>query len=516
MSDRVRIHKALADAGVASRRRAEVLVNEGRVTVNGVTAGVGQLVDATNDEIAVDGQAIAGRQPRVYLVLAKPAGVTSTVGDRHAARTVLDLIPGALRADGARIYPVGRLDRESEGLLLLTNDGDWAQRMLHPSHGVEREYAVGLDGVLSEAQQRQLGAGVVFEEGRGQIVRMRSATSADIRQLGALIGDEAVGRLTWYRVTLRQGMKRQLRRMFTAVGEPVRRLVRIRFGTLRLYGMSLGDVRPLSQAERRQLNRLVSEGALVTDGTPVADGAPAMSAVPATGDAREGLVVSVDGPGGSGKSSVGAGAAASLGYRFCDTGVLYRGLTWLALQAGANIDDPAALVPLVAQLELTPDAAERYVHLRVHGTEITDQLHTAAVDREVSRVSRHPEVRARLLPVQRALAARGRIIMAGRDIGSIVLPHADPKIYLDVPVAERARRRAAERGKLDDSAALASIEDDLRRRDGIDSTRATAPLRVPPGATVVHTEGNTLDQTIARVAAIIEQRARELDGASVE
>jgi cytidylate kinase len=493
MSDRVRIHKALADAGVASRRRAEVLVSEGRVTVNGVTAGVGQLVDAAHDELAVDGRAIAGRQPRVYLVLAKPAGVTSTVGDRHAARTVLDLVPAALRGDGARIYPVGRLDRESEGLLLLTNDGDWAQRMLHPSHGVEREYAVGLDLNLSDAQQQQLGAGVAFEEGRGRIVRLSPATSADVRQLGALIGDQTAGRLSWYRVTLRQGMKRQLRRMFTAVGAPVRRLVRIRFGTLRLYGMALGDVRPLSQAERRQLNSLVT-----------AEEAP------------EGLVVSVDGPGGSGKSSVGAGAAARLGYRFCDTGVLYRGLTWLALQAGADIDDPAALVPLVAQLELTPDAAERYVHLRVDGAEITDQLHTAAVDREVSRVSRHAEVRAQLLPVQRALAARGRIIMAGRDIGSIVLPHADPKIYLEVPVTERARRRAAERGELDDSAALASIEDDLRRRDVIDSTRATAPLRVPPGATIVNTEGNTLDQTIIQVAEIIERRSRELGEASGE
>ena len=157
-------------------------------------------------------------------------------------------------------------------------------------------------------------------------------------------------------------------------------------------------------------------------------------------------------------------------------------------------------MPLVAQLELTPDAAERYVHMRVGGTEITDQLHTAAVDREVSRVSRHAAVRAQLLPVQRALAGRGRIIMAGRDIGSIVLPQADPKIYLEVPVTERARRRAAERGELDDSAALSLIEDDLRRRDGIDSTRATAPLRVPPGATIVNTEGNTLDQTIAAAA----------------
>ena len=484
MSDRVRIHKALADAGVASRRRAEALVREGRVTVDGVAAGVGQLVDPTTDQISVDGQPLRASPARIYLVMAKPAGVTSTVGDRHARRTVLDLVPAALRGDGARIYPVGRLDRESEGLLLLTNDGDWAQRLLHPRNGVEREYAVGIDAALSDDQVRDLRAGVVFDEGRAEIVRLAPATSADVRQLGALIGTPA-GQLKWYRATLRQGMKRELRRMFATAGAPVRRLIRIRFGTLRLYGMQLGEVRALSRAERRQLNELVASD-------------------------RGGLVVSVDGPGGSGKSTVGAGAAARLGYRFCDTGVLYRGLTWLALRAGADMDDPSALVALVPQLELAPDQAERYVHLRVDGAEVSDQLHTAAVDREVSRVSQHAEVRAQLLPLQRALAAQGRIIMAGRDIGSIVLPDADPKIYLDVPVTERARRRAAERGEVDDPAALAAIEADLRRRDGIDSTRATAPLRIPAGATLVHTAGNTLDQTIAAVVRIIERRSREL------
>ncbi len=485
MSDRVRIHKVLADAGVASRRRAEVLVSEGRVTVNGTTAGIGQLVDPRHDQLSVDGRPIGSRQARVYLVLAKPAGVTSTVGDRHASQTVLDLVPAALRGDGARIYPVGRLDRESEGLLLLTNDGEWAQRMLHPSHGVEREYAVGLAGPLNPEQRVGVEAGITLEEGRARVVRLSEATSADVRQLGALIGPSAA-QLTWYRATLRQGMKRQLRRMFSAVGAPVHRLVRIRFGTLRLYGMALGEVRPLSQTERRHLNALVTE----------------------RGEA--GLVVSVDGPGGSGKSTVGAGAAARLGFRFCDTGVLYRGLTWLALQRVVDLDDPRALVALVPQLELAPDDAERYVHVLVDGADVSDQLHTADVDREVSRVSLHAEVRAQLLPLQRALAAQGRIIMAGRDIGSVVLPDADPKIYLDVPVAERARRRAAERGELDDATAVARIEADLRRRDGIDSTRATAPLRVPDGATIVHTAGNTLDQTIARVAVVIEQRAREL------
>jgi len=279
-------------------------------------------------------------------------------------------------------------------------------------------------------------------------------------------------------------MKRQLRRMFTAVDAPVRRLVRLRFGTIRLSNMSMGDVRPLTAAERKQLDSLVTE--------------------------KPGLIVSVDGPGGSGKSTVGAGAALKVGYRFCDTGVLYRGLTWLALKRGVSPDDSGALEMLITEVELAPDPQQRYVHLRADGREVTDELHTPEVDREVSRVSQHASVRAKLLPLQHALAAGGRIVMAGRDIGTVVLPEADLKVYLDVSIEERARRRAAERGVSDDAAAVAQIEEELRRRDGIDSTRKTAPLRKPADAVVIDTDGYTLEQSIDAVVAAIRAKEREL------
>ena len=483
MSDRVRIQKALADAGVASRRRAEQLVADGRVTVNGTAALVGQAVDPARDALAVDGKAVAAAQKRLYLLLAKPAGVTSTVSDRHADRTVIDLVPQSLRARARRLFPVGRLDKDSEGVLLLTNDGDWAQRMLHPSHGVERDYAVGLDSRLTGDERTTLEQGVRLEEGLARLEALRPATAADLRQLEELIGPPA-RQLTWYRVTLRQGMKRQVRRMFAAAGVPVRRLVRVRFGTLRLSGMKIGDVREISGDERRQLDRL------------------SVSA-----DDRR-LVVSLDGPGGSGKSTVGMRAAEQVGYRFCDTGVLYRGLTWLAMERGLDLDDAPALAELVKSIQLLPDANDRYVRLVVDGADVTDRLHNAAVDREVSRVSQHAPVRAALLAFQRALAAPGRMIMAGRDIGTVVLPDADLKLYLEVSVDERARRRAAERGLADDPRALARIADELRRRDGIDSTRATAPLRVPEGATIVETDGLTLDQSVERVVEIVRRVER--------
>ena len=138
-----RLQKVLAASGVASRRASEVLIAAGRVTVDGKVATLGSQVDPDKAIIAVDGRVIGAASAAEYLLLHKPAGVTSTVRDRHASRTVLDLLPTALVPEGARLYPVGRLDQDSEGLLILTNDGAWADRVLHPRHGVEREYAVG-------------------------------------------------------------------------------------------------------------------------------------------------------------------------------------------------------------------------------------------------------------------------------------------------------------------------------------------------------------------------------------
>ena len=175
MAELVRIQKALADAGLASRRAADALVAAGRVSVNGRIAVTGQRVDPSVDALAVDGRPVLPATRRTYLALHKPAGVTSTVSDRHAERTVVDLVPQELRA-AARLYPVGRLDKDSEGLLLLTDDGDWAQRLLHPRFGVEREYAVGLRDPLEPSQERALREGIELDEGLAALVSLRRAT----------------------------------------------------------------------------------------------------------------------------------------------------------------------------------------------------------------------------------------------------------------------------------------------------------------------------------------------------
>lgn len=220
-----------------------------------------------------------------------------------------------------------------------------------------------------------------------------------------------------------------------------------------------------------------------------------------------GLVVALDGPASSGKSSVGAAAALELGYRFLDTGVLYRALTRLAVDRGIDPDDEGALVGLVPELELRPDEHGRLRRVHVRGEDLTGRLHAPEVDHLVSAVSRHPGVRHELLATQRALADGGRVILAGRDIGTVVLPHADLKLYLDVSLDERARRRAADRDAAPGSNEEAAIRDDLRRRDRLDSTRAVAPLRRPGDAVVVRSDGRRFEETVAEVVRII--RAHE-------
>lgn len=226
------------------------------------------------------------------------------------------------------------------------------------------------------------------------------------------------------------------------------------------------------------------------------------------------LVVALDGPGSSGKSSVGAAAAAALGYRFCDTGLLYRALTFLAEARGVGVDDPEGLVALVDEVQLSDDGAGRLSRVLIDGVDRTADVRSPAVDAAVSAVSAIPEVRAALLERQRALAAGGGIIMAGRDIGTIVLPDAELKLYLDASVEERARRRAEERGIGPSGPEAHGILEALRRRDRLDSARAVAPLRIAPDARILTTDGNAFEDSVdAVVGAVRDVEARRSAGA---
>jgi len=214
------------------------------------------------------------------------------------------------------------------------------------------------------------------------------------------------------------------------------------------------------------------------------------------------IVVALDGPASSGKTSVGRAVAERLGLRFLDTGLAYRALTALALREGIAPEDGPALAGLVGRIGLADDGTGRLDRVLVDGADATAGAHSHEVDAAVSMVAREPDVRAALLGLQRALAAPGGIVVAGRDIGTVVLPSAELKVYLDASADERAARRIRERGLDPAGPDAAAVRDGLRSRDALDSGRAVAPLRRAADAVPVHTDGLTLDEVVDRVEAL--------------
>jgi 23S rRNA pseudouridine2605 synthase len=231
-----RLQKVLAQAGIGSRRVCEIFIEEGRVSVNGVVAHLGQRVDPEVDVVEFDGSQIGVRPGLVHYLLNKPAGVVTTAADTHGRPTVVELVP-----TDPRVFPVGRLDAETEGLLLLTNDGDLTHRLTHPSFGVPKEYLAEVEGEPSRGSLRTLREGVELEDG------LTAPAKA------SLLAPNMV------RLTIHEGRNRQVRRMCEAVGHPVVRLVRTRIGPIADATLAPGEWRPLTQAEVRALERAVGD-----------------------------------------------------------------------------------------------------------------------------------------------------------------------------------------------------------------------------------------------------------------
>lgn len=230
-----RIQKLLSAAGICSRRQAEHYLSEGRVRVNGQIAVLGQRADLTHDLIELDGRKIEPVSEKLYIMLHKPRGYVTTLSDEKGRPTVAELVKDC----AARVYPVGRLDLNSEGLLLLTNDGEFAQRLAHPSHAMEKEYYVTVSGALEGCAER-LAALTALEDGT-PIVPARTS-----------VVRKSPNRWT-ISVVIHQGLNRQVRRMCTQVGLTVLRLQRVREGTLCLDGLPCGKWRPLTPEEKNSL-----------------------------------------------------------------------------------------------------------------------------------------------------------------------------------------------------------------------------------------------------------------------
>jgi len=233
-TDGERLQKVLARAGLGSRRVCDDLIADGRVTVDGEVAILGRRVDPERDHIELDGVPVVTQAGLVYYLLNKPVRTVTTASDPEGRPTVMDLVP-----DEPRVFPVGRLDWDTEGLLVLTNDGALTQRLTHPSHGVEKEYLVEVEGVPSRGALRTLREGVNLDDGPSAPAEVRLVQSR---------GDHAA-----IEMVIHEGRNRQVRRMCEAIGHPVRRLVRTRIGLLADRELAPGAWRELSQDEVRSL-----------------------------------------------------------------------------------------------------------------------------------------------------------------------------------------------------------------------------------------------------------------------
>ncbi len=478
-----RLQKILARAGVASRRSAETLISQGRVTVNGVRAGIGASADAAIDRIEVDGGIVGQAPAAVHLAIHKPRGILSSARGERGRQAVVDLVP---RPGGERLWPAGRLDVDSEGLMLLTNDGAWANRVLHPRYGLEREYAVLVDPAPDAATLHQLRRGIELEDGLARLLAARRV--APPSEIVRRADDHG----TWLRIRVGEGRKREVRRLFAAAGHRVRRLARVGIGPLAIDGLEAGRWRELTAAEVAAL---------------------AGAAERTRRTARGSLTVAIDGPSGSGKSTVGHALAVRIGATFVDTGLMYRALTLASLERKVDPDDAATLGRLARQARIRvrrprPGETDRLETVLLGRRDVTGEVRTPRIDRLVSQVSRHAVVRDAMVAVQRATARAGATVMVGRDIGTVVLPHATLKVYLTASTLVRAARRAAEMGRPERANEyLAEIE----QRDAADSGRDVAPLRKAPGALVLDTGeldvDGCVDAIVERLPALVARGA---------
>ena len=233
---RERLQKIISQAGICSRRSAENIITSGRITVNGVVVDeLGAKADPDHDTILLDGRPIKPASRKVYLLLYKPTGYVTTLDDPQGRPIVTELV----KAVGERLFPVGRLDYNTEGLLLMTNDGEWANRLAHPRHKVEKEYHVRIRGTVTSEQLRQLATGVQLTEGK--------TAPAEVSMLRTSPNN------TWVSITIHEGRYRQVRRMCQEVGLSVVRLKRVRYGTITLSDMKPGQWRLLSSSEASSL-----------------------------------------------------------------------------------------------------------------------------------------------------------------------------------------------------------------------------------------------------------------------
>lgn len=437
---------------MASRRVAEDLIRQERVTVDGVLAHLGQKVDVETAVIEVDGVPLPLRPGLVYYLLYKPLGVVSTTSDPQGRPVIVDLVP----AD-TRVVPVGRLDIDSEGLIILSNDGDFINRVTHPSYGVTKTYLARVSGSPGHRAMTRLLDGVELDDGHAAALSAKLIDSS---------GGEAL-----VEVVMGEGRNREVRRLMAAIGHPVVALVRTAIGPVRDQRLAPGSWRELNLTEVRSLYG---------------------SAVDSEEHATD--VVAIDGPGGVGKTTISSALAAATGRSHLDTGAMYRAATLAVLDAGIDPTDDVGVIAIVAAVDIGYEEGRTLLD----GRDVTIPIRSRQVDAAVSAVSAIPQVRSRLVELQRSwVEHHGPSVAEGRDMGTVVFANSKRKIFLTADPSVRAIRRS---GDAPDRPAD-DIAGDLKRRDEFDSSRTASPLRPAPDAVVIDTTDLSEVEVLAAVLA---------------
>ena len=485
-----RLQKILSNAGVASRRAAEAMIVEGRVSVNGKTLDtLGARADPDKDEITVDGVPVSRERYR-YVALHKPTGVLSAVRDDRGRPTVTSLVD----IPEATLRPVGRLDLESEGLILLTNDGALTELLTHPRHEVSKEYLVAIDQPLGKRGRERLVRGVRHEGER---------LKADSVQVVSPSGSPDHPDARWLLVTLHGGRKREIRRMLSVVGRRVVTLRRIRIGPLALGTLEQGEHRELTPEEVEALYGAAKRAEARERGSmapaSTAEPKPAMKPQPPH-------PIAIDGPAASGKSTLARALVERFGYVLLDTGLMYRAIALAAQRAGVPASNADACTELAGSGDLRLAIEGSEARVRLLDEDVTDLLRAPEVEGAVSDYAAIEGVRRELVAQQRFFAAMQPSLLVGRDIGSVVLTGAPVKFYLDASEEVRAQRRGEQAAEWGERQSATEAERDISGRDTIDSTRAASPLVVPEGAIVIDSGELDAGAMIAAAIAAIEER----------